>query len=303
MQKPLIKNFNNDHLLLVDIVFKDKKTSNRELPEHLHDRYEIVYVYSGKGTFFINQMLFEMNEGDLFIIPGNTIHQALPDSEAPLTATAVYFDPQQIGHYSAGDSFTNLHVFERARKYKNYKLVVPAAMRPMLEEKLKQIHEELERHEAGFRYAVQLQLNILLISINRLILKESHHQLAASEVGPPWLLNILQHIDQFHTDQIAGLSYLAKHTSVSAAHLSRVFKQLTGMNITDYVNAKRISTAKELLLTTDLGIDTIAHNCGYESLPYFHKLFKKFTGVTPGQYRRKVMKEISFQIDNTTYKM
>ncbi|MCY9697390.1 AraC family transcriptional regulator [Paenibacillus alginolyticus] len=300
MQKPLIKNFINDHLLPFDIVFKDKKTPNRELPEHLHDRFELVYVYSGEGTFFLNQMLYEMNEGDLFIIPGNTIHQALPDSESPITATAVFFDPQLIGHYSAGDSFTNMKVFDRARKYKSYKLVVPPAMRPHLEEKLKQMHEELEQHEAGFRYAIQLQLNSLLISINRLILKESHHQLAASNVGPSWLLNILQHLDQFHTEQIAGLSYLAKHTSVSAAHLSRVFKQLTGMNITDYVNAKRISTAKELLLTTDLGIDTIAHNCGYESLPYFHKLFKKFTGVTPGLYRRKVVKEISFKIDNMT---
>ena len=298
MQKPLIKNFINDQLLPFDIVFKEKKTPIRELPEHLHDRFELVYVYSGKGTFFLNQMLYEMNEGDLFIIPGNTIHQALPDSESPITATAVFFDPQLIGHYSAGDSFTNMQVFERARKYKCYKLVVPAAMRPHLEEKLKHMHDELERHEAGFRYAVQLHLNSLLISINRLILKESHHQLAESDVGPSWLLNILQHLDQFHTDQIVGLSYLAKQTSVSAAHLSRAFKQLTGMNITDYVNAKRISTAKEQLLTTDLGIDAIAYNCGYESLPYFHKLFKKFTGVTPGLYRKKVIKEISFHLDN-----
>lgn len=300
MQKPLIKNFINDHLLPLNIVFKDKKTPNLELPEHLHDRFELVYIYSGNGTFFLNQMLYEMNEGDLFIIPGNTVHQALPDSEFPITATAVYFDPQLIGHYSAGDSFTNMQVFERARKYRSYKLVVPASMRPQLEEKLKQMHEELERHEAGFRYAVQLHLNSLLISINRLILKESHHPLVASDIGPPWLLNILQHLDQFHTEPIVGLSYLAKHASVSTAHLSRVFKQLTGMNITDYVNAKRISTAKELLLTTDLGIDTIANNCGYESLPYFHKLFKKFTGVTPGVYRRKVINEIGFQLDNTT---
>ncbi|OAS23482.1 helix-turn-helix domain-containing protein [Paenibacillus oryzisoli] len=297
MQNPLIKNFFNDHLLPFDLVFKDTKTPNRELPEHLHDRYELVYVYSGKGTFFLNQMLYEMNEGDFFIIPGNTIHQALPDSESPVTATAVYFDPQLIGHYSAGDSFTNMQVFERARKYKSYKLVIPAAVRPLIEDKFNQLHEELERHEAGFRYAVQLHLNSLLIIINRLILKDSRHQLAESDVGPSWLLNILQYLDQFHTDQSVGLSSLAKHTSVSAAHLSRVFKQLTGMNITDYVNAKRISTAKELLLTTDLGIDTIAHNCGYESLPYFHKLFKKFTGVTPGVYRRKVMKELSFQFD------
>lgn len=292
MLNPIVKNFFSDPLLPFNMAFQDKKLPSRELPEHLHDRYELVYVYSGKGIFFLNQMLYEMSEGDLFIIPGNTIHHALPDAETPVTSTAVFFDPQLIGHFPA-EPYMNMQVFEWARKYKSYKVVVPAALRPLLEEKLKQMHEELEQQEPGFRYAVQLHLNSLLLHMNRLIMKDSHHQIAGPGVGPTWLLSILQHLDQFHTEQSVGLSYLAKHISVSAAHLSRVFKQYTGMNVTDYVNAKRISTAKELLSTTDFGIDTIASHCGYESLPYFHKLFKKYTGVTPGVYRKNLGKRVS----------
>ncbi|MFC5447098.1 AraC family transcriptional regulator [Paenibacillus aestuarii] len=287
MRIPIVKNFFNDPLLPLEIVYKDRKPPNQELPDHLHDRYELVYVYGGKGTFFLNQMIYEMNEGDIFIIPGNTIHRALPDGDCPITSTAVFFAPQMIGHHALSDTFTNMFIFERARKLKRYKLASPLSLRPFIEETLQQMQQELERREAGFRYAIHLHLNSLLLSLNRLTLQESYQHPADGGVGPTWLLHMLQHLDQCHTDPAVGLSYLAKQASVSAAHLSRVFKQLTGMNITDYVNAKRISTAKELLMATDLGIDIIAYNCGYESLPYFHHLFKKFTGVTPGAYRRR----------------
>jgi len=287
MRNPIVKSFFNDPLLPLEIVYKDRKPPNQELPEHLHDRYELVYVYGGKGTFFLNQMIYEMNEGDIFMIPGNTIHHALPDADVPVTSTAVFFAPQMIGHPALNDTYTNMYIFERARKFNRYKLASPPALRPFMEEALQQMQQELERREAGFRYAIHLHLNSLLLSLNRLSLQDASHHPADAGVGPSWLLTMLQHLDQCHTEPAVGLSYLAKQASVSAAHLSRVFKQLTGMNITDYVNAKRISTAKELLLTTDLGMDTIALHCGYESLPYFHKLFKKFTGVTPGVYRKR----------------
>jgi AraC-like DNA-binding protein len=58
------------------------------------------------------------------------------------------------------------------------------------------------------------------------------------------------------------------------------------MNVTDYVNAKRISLAKERLLESDDSVSLIAERCGFESLPHFHRIFKKITGQTPGAYKR-----------------
>ena len=58
------------------------------------------------------------------------------------------------------------------------------------------------------------------------------------------------------------------------------------MNVTDYVNAKRIVLAKEQLLGSDDNVSLIAERCGFESLPHFHRVFKKLTGTTPASYRR-----------------
>lgn len=56
---PLRKPFQGDPLFPMEMVYRTKKSPQLELPHHLHDLYELVYVYQGKGTFFIENKLME----------------------------------------------------------------------------------------------------------------------------------------------------------------------------------------------------------------------------------------------------
>lgn len=76
----------------------------------------------------------------------------------------------------------------------------------------------------------------------------------------------------------------AFHTTPYA--LSKVFKQVTGMNFIDYLTALRIDKAKELLSDSDMKVNEIAERIGFQP-SYFIRLFKKFENMTPGQYREK----------------
>jgi AraC-like DNA-binding protein len=287
MQQPLRKSFFDDPLFPFHIVYKDRKPPQQELPEHLHDRYELVYVYGGKGTFFLNRTFYDMSEGDLFMIPGNTIHRAFPAPEDPVTSTALFFSPSLVQLSPLGESYSNLHCYDMARKTKRYKLPVPADLRRLVETELANMQDELQSKRLGYRHAVCMHLHSILLCAGRLSAQGYDGADATGiQVGPEWMQPILQYIDLHHTEPGLSLSGLAARVAVSAAHFSRVFKQLTGMNVTDYVNAKRIVTAKELLVATPNGIEHIAEQCGYESLPHFHRLFKKLTGTTPGAYRR-----------------
>jgi AraC-like DNA-binding protein len=285
--KPVRKSFFEDPLFPFDIVYRDTKSPQSELPEHLHDRFELVYIYKGKGTFFINRTFYEMNAGDLFLIPGDTIHRSLPDESDPITSTAVFFAPALVQPDSLGDAYSSLHIFELARKRKHYKLETAAALREQTEAALQDIHEELQSRKTGYRHAVRLQLQQQLLRLNRLALSDASGSTADIQVGPVWMKQILQYIDHHHYEPGLGLSALADRVSVTAAHFSRVFKQLTGMNVTVYVNAKRIVRAKELLLGTNESVDRVAESCGFDSLPHFHRVFKVLTGLTPGAYRRQ----------------
>jgi AraC-like DNA-binding protein len=83
------------------------------------------------------------------------------------------------------------------------------------------------------------------------------------------------------------LHSLAANLGVSAGYLSAVFKQETGQTLTAYIRSRRMQHARHLLCTTELQIGTIALHCGIPDLHYFSKLFKKETGMTPGQYREQ----------------
>ncbi len=80
---------------------------------------------------------------------------------------------------------------------------------------------------------------------------------------------------------------LSRSFGVSLGHLSSVFRKETGKRLTEFIRKKRIDHACELLLSTDLQVQTIALHCGMLDVQYFSKVFKKVTGLTPTEYRQK----------------
>lgn len=106
---------------------------------------------------------------------------------------------------------------------------------------------------------------------------------ATIHYSPP-VQKIITLIDSDLTADLS-LSALASMQNVSASYLSSLFKQETGQTITDYVNRKRTELAMHLLETTNLQVQTIAQHCGIVDVHYFSKVFKKYTGKTPKEYR------------------
>ena len=73
--------------------------------------------------------------------------------------------------------------------------------------------------------------------------------------------------------------------NISAGYLSDLFRREVGQTLTEFVNRKRIERAKHLLWNTQLQIQTIAQHCGILDVQYFSKTFKKYSGMTPKEYR------------------
>ncbi len=82
---------------------------------------------------------------------------------------------------------------------------------------------------------------------------------------------------------------------ISEAYLSDIFKTLTHKTIIEYLADIRIETAKELLRSTRLNISNIAESVGYGDYCYFNKIFKKYVGVTPYQYRKKHVGDVEYE--------
>ena len=78
---------------------------------------------------------------------------------------------------------------------------------------------------------------------------------------------------------------VANHVHLNPTYFSTLFKQSTGSSFKEYLNMVRIEESKRLLANTDYSIIDISLATGFEDQSYFSKVFKKFTGLTPKQYR------------------
>ncbi len=89
------------------------------------------------------------------------------------------------------------------------------------------------------------------------------------------------------------LSLVARHSGLSESHFCRVFKESTGLTLTDYVNRRRIEWAKRELLKPETRVSEIAFQIGYQSLSQFNRSFARFTGSSPTNFRREEMAKAS----------
>ena len=108
------------------------------------------------------------------------------------------------------------------------------------------------------------------------------HQLAEDE---DFIFRVRTYIYSNLSDPDLNRSSIAEYLHMSPDYLSYVFHQKFDQTLSAYITSMRIDKAKEFLERTSWGMDIIAEKTGFSSSSYFHKQFKKITGITPQQYR------------------
>lgn len=98
------------------------------------------------------------------------------------------------------------------------------------------------------------------------------------------LRKAVEYIQAHYSEQVT-LNEVAEHVYVSTYYISRMFKRELGKNFVDYLNEIRIEKAKELLKDVRYKTYEVAENVGIPDAHYFSRLFKKYAGVTPTEYR------------------
>ncbi|KKI90225.1 hypothetical protein WQ54_19775 [Bacillus sp. SA1-12] len=83
-----------------------------------------------------------------------------------------------------------------------------------------------------------------------------------------------------------SLSDLAEHFNLTSSYVSRVFKEQTGENFKEYLNLYRVEKAKEILSAQDVKINQVASMVGFNNVNTFIRTFKKYVGLSPGQYEK-----------------
>ena len=103
------------------------------------------------------------------------------------------------------------------------------------------------------------------------------------EISP--IINSVKTYIEEHLAEEFTISEIAEEMRISVYYLTHLFKEVTGMTLTEYRNEFRVTRAKDLLINTDQPIGAIAQECGFCSAAYFAEVFSGAERISPSEYR------------------
>ena len=136
---------------------------------------------------------------------------------------------------------------------------------------------------------LQAMLIELLIFLNRQMAQQSNDCLPFSNPIQQKISEIVAYLND-HYQQDLSLGEVSERFGISKYYLSRMFKEITGFTLIEYLNSIRTKQAQKMLRTTTQSVTTISENVGFDSITHFGRVFKMITGSTPLQYRKAVQK-------------
>jgi AraC-like DNA-binding protein len=254
--------------------------------KHFHEEYEIYYLVKGERHYFIDNRTYHIREGSLVFINSNSIHKTSQ-------AAGHYHDRISIElhrqPYSAFLELTN--ELELDSFFAQYQGVINLTSKEQhyVCKLLNGIASEIQHKSEGYHIYVMCRLTELLIFAKRKQdnLTKSLNQLPTDTSSTYKKVTEVASYIAKHYASPCSLNSLADRFFVNKSYLSRIFKQITGYTVTEYINISRIQAAKKLLTQENITVNQVARLVGYDSLTYFERMFQKITETSPLKYRKQ----------------
>ncbi len=271
--KPLLKMWN----VSVD-------EGKRQYVHHQHTRFELTVVESGHGEYTTQKATYPMNPGDVFVFSSNEVHSITRVFEGGLSLTNLHFEPRYLNSTNSEEHIENYinFCFFHSSDFENR---IPAEKATNILENFQKIKTELKNNDIEYPVAVKAHLNLILIDLLR------NHNYSSTAVLEKTdsifnIMNVYDYIDEHLCEEIT-LNDLASIAGLSPNYFSHLFKKNNGISLWDYITAKRIEKAINILQhNRELTILEIALECGFNNTTNFNKAFKKQKCLTPSEYRK-----------------
>ncbi|MEK6645709.1 MAG: AraC family transcriptional regulator [Candidatus Firestonebacteria bacterium] len=282
-----------------------KFSPDYKMPSHIHDLLEIVYVLEGKGSYFVVDRVVNLEKGDILVINNKEIHRSRITKKLPFAIINLHFNKELIENVNIDKKFDPVGLFFKRYKNFNHKIKLTDNSRIdaelLLKKMLTEYNVPAEVNPENCHYTItsikessQISIKLHLLELLNIIKKSFHLQTNkssdkkeeyVSSEAERVVKEIVEYINNNITKKLT-LNYLAKQAIFSPYYFSRIFKDVTGFSIREYINHKRIILAKELLQKESIRIIDVCYEVGYENLSYFNFIFKKLVGVSPFKYRK-----------------
>jgi AraC-like DNA-binding protein len=262
---------------------KETKYGQQLFSNHWHKHLELLYFVSGQAIIECNSIPQSYSVGDIALMNSNDLHAGISQSD-DLFYYALIVDPSLLHSHSPDSAETK---FITPLTQNRLLFTNRIAGNANLGACILDIVRELREREIGYELSVKAHLYRILTLLLRgqveNILTVDDYRLRTRNLER--FTPIFDYIETNYAGTISVES-LSEQASLSKFHFSRLFKELTGRTVMEYITSIRMTKAEFLLCNSTLSITEIALRTGFRDVYYFSRAFKKNHLLSPSELRR-----------------
>lgn len=263
----------------------------RSYHPHNSRDFEIIQTWSDGGYFLINDHIFPIQSGAVYIINAIETHCSNPTDFDRYTRSKIILDSDHFMKLAEAAGLKNM-VNNAITSSRGCFFSFTAR-----ENVPYQIDRLFRQAADAFNAKNELSPAILassIIQILILLFQNASHSDRQEEIEDNIINRVMMYINQnINETQNLTLDKICENIHISKSHLCHIFKETTGLSVMQYTNSLKLTQAKKLLLSTNMKIQDIAFFLGYSSSTFFCKVFKGSVNCSPTQYRNAKQKNIT----------
>lgn len=247
-----------------------------EIQEHIQYCDELTYAVSGTATIYSGGSSREMAAGEIHFIRKGQYHKIV-------AGTGQNFRYFCIG-YQPNPSCESVAIFQRTVADAPFFFVPDEGNIKTLFQLL--LNEFYIRDEES-NLMIHFYFSQMLIQLHRILTGKSREKLqkSSSSSGNNAVYRALQYIDREYA-RITSVKQVAQALSYSEYYLSHIFKEKMDVTVKDYLMRKKITAAAHMLTESNMTVTEIAEQLHFSSLHAFGLAFKRYMGMSAGDFRR-----------------
>lgn len=267
---------------------------------HYHKSYEIYYLMSGETYYFIKDKTFHVKAGDIVLINSYDLHRtSLVNNEAKeriLICLNESFINSITSPYGYIDLFS---CFKKNTPVLRLNKLNIENVQTHLNKMLDLYTDTVNKHEKLDELHLKVMSVELLILLNKLTNSIEPHLVQHPSILHKKISDIVIFVDNNYMNEIT-LDSLALTFNISKYYFVRLFKEIIGLNFSDYLNVVRLKHSRSLLIKTNFTISRIANEVGYSDANYYSRIFKKYCSCSPSEYKKQRLEQLK-KINQSNY--
>lgn len=271
--KESIKNCLTNKYFSIAHLHKEEET----MTIHIHDCYEIYYSIYGGKQFLIDNKLYDINPGDLFVINQFESHYVSQINKTLHERIGISIHPDFLKSISTDETDLSYCFTHRDEDFRH-----KISLNKEQQNRFMYFINKIISTEGFGSDRIEYSSFIELMTYLTKAFVDNEDSLLSSYKYNNQIQDIIGYINDNVTENIT-IKHLADQFFLSESYICRIFKSTTGTTINKYIIARRISMAKSML-SNGFNINDVYAQCGFNDYTNFLKSFKKAVGVSPKKY-------------------